>query len=201
MTKEDFMLNAQGHLVPASKVKPEDKLEHDLVLELFAQAYNLNISLFHFKNKAFSEVETLIELLLEKYGAKKGGRKGNMTLMSYDGLFRLQVTVADFIQFGPQLQVAKQLIDECIKEWSGGTNDNIKAMVNHAFRVDKSGEVNKANVLSLHKLNITDEKWLKAMEAITDSCKVVASKQYLRFASRPSPEAEWKTVSLDFAAV
>ena len=201
MTKENFMTNPQGHLVPVDKVKAEDMLENEIVLKLFSEANAIHKELAAFKEISFMEVDNFLQVLGKKYGAKKGGNKGNMTLTSFDGMTRVQVTIGDFIQFGPQLQVAKQLIDECIKKWSDGTNDNIKVMVNHAFRVDKTGQVNKENVLGLRKLDIKDAKWKKAMDAITDSCKVVRTKKYIRFSTRPSSEAEWKSVPLDFASV
>lgn len=196
-----YMTNSEGHLVPASMVKPEDKLESELVLDLFSKAHALNQALADFKKLTFNDVQAFLDLLAEKYDCQKGGKKGNMTLTSYDGLTKVQVSVADFIQFGPQLQIAKNLIDGCIKEWGDGGNDNIQALVNHAFRVDKANQVNTQAILGLRKLNIQDAKWKQAMEAITDSMKVIASKQYVRFYQRPSIEAQWKPVSLDIASV
>lgn len=195
------MTNAEGHLVPASKVKPEDKLEDDLVRTLYGQAHTLHETLSRFKTGAFADVHAFLDILTEKYGGQKGGKKGNMTLTSYDGLTKVQVSVADFIQFGPQLQVAKGLIDECIKEWGDGSNDNIQALVNHAFRVDKANQVNTQAILGLRRLDIRDDKWKRAMDAITDSMKVIASKQYIRFYRRDSVESSWKAVPLDLASV
>ena len=198
---QDYMTNAEGHLVPIDKVKPEDRLEDDLVCELYAEALSLNAELAAFKQKSFENVNGFVTLLDEKYGVTKGGKKGNLTLTSYDGLTRIQISVADNLQFGPQLQVAKSLIDECINEWSDGANNNIRALVDHAFRVDKSGRINVQSILGLRRLNISDEKWLKAMEAITESIRVTSSKQYVRIYRRPSPEADWENVNLDIARV
>ena len=198
---QDYMTNAEGHLVPIDKVKPEDRLEDDLVCELYAEALSLNAELAAFKQKSFENVNGFVTLLDEKYGVTKGGKKGNLTLPSYDGLTRIQISVADNLQFGPQLQVAKSLIDECINEWSDGANNNIRALVDHAFRVDKSGRINVQSILGLRRLNISDEKWLKAMDAITESIRVTSSKQYVRIYRRPSPEADWENVNLDIARV
>ncbi|MDP7142665.1 MAG: DUF3164 family protein [Alphaproteobacteria bacterium] len=198
---QDYMTNAEGHLVPIDKVKPEDRLEDDLVCELYAEALSLNAELAAFKQKSFENVNGFVTLLDEKYGVTKGGKKGNLTLTSYDGLTRIQISVADNLQFGPQLQVAKSLIDECINEWSDGANNNIRALVDHAFRVDKSGRINVQSILGLRRLNISDEKWLKAMDAITESIRVTSSKQYVRIYRRPSPEADWENVNLDIARV
>lgn len=196
---ETFMINAEGHHVPLEKVRPEDRLEDDIVRELHGQALALQAEIRTFKAQAFDTVAAFLSLLAEKYGTSRGGKKGNITLTSYDGLSRVQVAVQDYIQFGPQLQIAKQLVDECLHEWSDGANANLKAIVDQAFRVDKNNRLNTQAILGLRRLHISDEKWVKAMEAITDSIRVTSSKQYIRFYRRPAPEADFEAVNLDIA--
>lgn len=201
MTTATHMTNEKGHLVPAELVKPEHKLEDQLVLELFTRAGELHKLLAEFKRAAFSDIDALLALLSEKYGVTKGGRKGNLTLTSYDGLTKVQLQVSDGFVFGPELQLAKQLIDEMIKASSGGADEKIIALVNHAFAVDRQGQVNRGNILGLRRLNIQDAKWEQAMQAITDSVRVTSTSQYIRFYRRPTPEAQWQAVTLDFAGV
>lgn len=196
----ETMTNDKGHLVPTHLVKPEERLENDLVLDLFSKAQRLSAELGYFKIAANEDIGAFLALLDEKYGVTKGGKKGNMTLLSYDGLTKVQVAVADSIAFGPQLQVAKSLIDEFIKDSSEGVNENIMALVNHAFAVDKEGKVNRASILGLRRLNIQHEKWQQAMQAITDSMRVTSTKQYLRFYHRRDLTAPWMATTLDFAA-
>lgn len=197
----DHMINAQGHLVPLDMVKPEDKLEHDLVLSLENDAKIIRECLVTFKQLALTEVATFLDILSEKYERSKGGKKGNVTLTSYDGLIRVQVSVSDYINFGAQLEVAKGLIDECIDEWSEGANDNIKVIINQAFSKGSQGRFNTQAILGLRKLNIDDPKWLSAMEAISDSVKIISSKEYIRFYRRASTQCDWEAVSLDIAKV
>lgn len=198
---DKFMINSEGHHVPYDKVKAEDKLEDVTVNTLYRKAAALNEALAAFKELAFSDVNTFLELLGEKYGVKKGGGKGNVTLTSYDGLTRVQISVADFIDFGPQLQIAKQLIDECINSWSNGANENLKIMVDHAFRVDKNNRINTTAILGLRRHDIRDEKWKQAMLAIDESIRVTRSKSYVRFYRRESSDQQWKSVPLDLASV
>lgn len=197
----DYLVNNKGHHVPASMVQPADKLEDQIVLELFEKALTVSHNLREFKQRAFLDIRTFIELIGEKYDVQKGGAKGNMSLMSYDGLTKIVVSNADYISFGPQLNIAKQLIDDCIKDWGKDSNDNIRALVDHAFRVDKNNRVNTQAILGLRRIAIKDEKWKQAMEAITDSIRPVSSKEYVRFYHRESTEAEWKSVVLDFAGL
>ncbi len=195
----EFMTNAQGHQVPVNLVKPQERLEDDVVRALIAQASYHSGLLKGFKIKSFEEVETFMTLLAEQHGIARGGKKGNVTLTSFDGLSKVILSHQEFIDFGPELQIAKELIDSCIRDWSQGASDNIRVMVDHAFRVDKNNRLNTQAILSLRRLNIQDKNWKKAMDAIGDSMRVRDTRSYVRFYTRPNTDAEWKAISLDIA--
>ena len=86
---------------------------------------------------------------LASYGVKHGGKKGNITLVSFDGKYKVTRRVQDRVIFDERLIAAKALIDECLKDWSKGSNANIKALVNNAFAVDSEGAVSVARVMGL----------------------------------------------------
>ncbi|MDD5031179.1 MAG: DUF3164 family protein, partial [Rhodoferax sp.] len=128
-----------------------------------------------------------------------GGTKGNVTLVSYDGRYKLVRQMQDKIVFGEQLMAAKALIDECVHLWAQGANDNIKALVNHAFQTDKEGKINTGRVLSLRRLDIKDDKWQAAMQAIADSMQTASTKPYIRFYKRDDATQEYMPINLDVA--
>lgn len=197
---EGYMTDSQGRLVLKEHVKIEDIIEDELVISLVGAAKIQHDSIRVFKHHAFNETKSFLDLLAEKYQISRGGRKGGVTLTSYDGLQKIVIAVQDFITFGAQLQIAKDLIDGCIKEWGEeNANKNIQALVEHAFRVDKNNRINVQNIMGLKRINITDEKWKRAMQAIDDSVRVESSKEYIRFYKRPSPEGEWQAITLDIA--
>ncbi len=196
-----YWKDAQGNLVPEAKVKDEHKLEDQLVRDQVAAAKKLNAALAEFKNSSLNEAAAFRALIAERYGAKKGGRKGNMTLRTFDGAFEMQVAVAENLSFGPELQAAKDLIDECIERWSEGANDNIHALVNHAFQVSKEGRIDTGRVLGLRKLDIEDPEWHRAMTAIADAVRVTSSKTYIRFYSIDPDTGIRTAIPLDLAAV
>ena len=193
--------NAKGNLVPDSLVKPIDKLRDQLVKELCSFAEVKSTDMTKFKLKTLGDVHAFIETSTEQYGVKTGGKKGNVTLMTFDGKQKVVLQMQDRITFGEQLQAAKLLIDKCVIRWSAGSNDNIKVLVNDAFQVDKEGLINTGRVLGLLRLDIQDEDWKLAMKAIADSRQVADTKPYLRFYKRAEVSAEWKPISLDLAAV
>ena len=55
-------------------------------------------------------------------------------------------------------------------------------------------------MLALRRVEIDDERWRSAMQAITDSIRVVGSRQYIRFYRRASAEAAWQAVTVDLAS-
>jgi hypothetical protein len=104
------------------------------------------------------------------------------------------------LEFGPELQAAKAIIDECLIEWASGGDANIQAIVSRAFSVDKQGQINRTELFMLLRVQITDPRWLRAMEAIRDSIRVVGSRTYMRVYERSAPDAPWRAIALDMAA-
>ena len=196
-----YWQDASGNLVPESKVKDIDKLRHQVVTDLCAMARQQRDGLRQFKHGAFGEVAALVATSLEQYGVKTGGEKGNVTLVSFDGKFKVVRHMHDHIVFGEQLMAAKALIDECVHAWAEGANDNIKALVNHAFQTDKEGKINTSRVLGLRRLDIRDAKWQQAMQAIADSIQTASTKPYVRFYKRNDVTGEYNSINLDVAAV
>ena len=107
----------------------------------------------------------------------------------------------DRVDFGPELQVAKGLIDECLNEWSADSRPEIQAIVTRAFNTDKEGQINRAEIFMLLRLDIEDHRWRRAMDAIRDAMRVVGKATYVRVKHRPDTEAHWQTVLLDIAKV
>ena len=196
-----YWKDASGNLIPESKVKDIDKLRHQVVTDLCTLAEHARDGLAAFKLHAMQEVAALVATSMEQYGVKSGGEKGNVTLTSFDGKYKLVRQMQDRIVFGEQLLAAKALIDECVQAWSKDANDNIRALVNHAFQTDKEGKINTGRVLGLRSLDIQDEAWKQAMQAIADSTKTASTTPYVRFYERDEGTGEYKAISLDVAAV
>jgi hypothetical protein len=198
---EGYRTDARGHLIPESLIKPIDLARDALVIELARQARTVSNSLREFKTRVFADINAFVELSSEQYGVKRGGKKGNLTLYTFDGAFKVQVAIAEHMVFDERLQAAKHLIDECITDWSQGSRDEIKVLVQAAFQTDKEGKINTGRVLALRRLDITDEKWQTAMKAIGESLQVVGSKEYVRFYERIGNTDQYRPISLDVAAV
>ena len=198
---EGFWKDAKGCLVPESMIKPIDRTRDELARDLGQRAKAMSASLRDFKTTVFNEINAFVDLSAEQYDVKLGGKKGNLTLYSFDGAIKIQVAIAEHMVFDERLQAAKHLIDECIIDWSQGSRDEIKVLVQAAFQTDKEGKINTGRVLALRRLDIRDEKWQKAMQAISESLQVVGSKEYIRFYERVGDSDQYQPISLDLAAV
>ncbi|GBR47049.1 hypothetical protein AA11825_0544 [Acetobacter pomorum DSM 11825] len=196
---DGFMQDSRGRLVPEANVRPSDKLQDDLVRRLHREADPVRQFMMDFKRMCFTDINAYLELVAEKYGTKIGSDKGNITLTSYDGTLRVTVAVGNIKTFGPEIQAAKTLIHGCLNRWSEGANANLKAVVLDAFDVDKQGSMNVDKILALRRLEIEDEEWQRAMQAISDSVRVDVTKNYVRLHRRPSPDAKWELVPFDLA--
>lgn len=195
-----YWKNSRGDLVPESRVTDIDKLRDQVVRDLCLMAKERSLGLRDFKLNTMQEVAALVTTSIEQYGVKSGGDKGNVTLTTYDGGFKVQRQMADHLVFSEQLQAAKGLIDGCVIRWAKDADDNIKALITHAFQTDKEGKINTGRVLGLRQLKINDPEWLQAMQAITDSIKVASTKPYIRFYER-NAQGGYDPINLDLAVV
>jgi len=181
---DEMMKDAQGRLVPAAMVKPQDIQRDRLVRDLFAQFGRLQAETQRFRESADADIDAHLALVAEEYGVKSRGQVGNLQLTSFDGELRILRAVAKVIAFTDEIHAAKTLIFECVAEWTEGARKELKVVVDDAFRQDKQGHLSADRILGLLRWNIEDARWVRAMQAIKDSIKVQSTRQYLRFYRR-----------------
>lgn len=201
---KEYMPNAKGALVPVELVKPMDKLRDEAVRKVMAFAIDISARIARFRAHCMDDLDGLDALLEQEYGAKAGGTKaggtkGNRTYQTIDGLMKVQVAINDFESAGPELQIAKSLVVECMDEWTADSRAEVRALITRAFDTDKEGKVNLKEIKKLKSLSIEDPRWQQAMRAIDDAINVVYSKQYVRFHVRSSVQADWTAVTVDIA--
>lgn len=198
---QGYRKDAQGRLVPESMIKPIDLERDKLVIGIVEKALEQHASLARFKAATFGDIEAFVELSAEQYGVKLGGKKGNVSLLSFDGRYRVDRAIQETIKFDERLQAAKELIDQCFQDWTQGSRDELKVIVNDAFRVDSSGEIRAGRVLALRRYDFTDERWLRAMQAVSDAVQVTGSKMFVRVYERVGDTNQYRAISLDISAI
>jgi hypothetical protein len=181
---EGYMRDSAGRLVPEGAIKPHDVQRDGLVKSLFAMHEQLQKTCKNFRIMADGEIDAHLALISEKYGVKAGGQVGNLVLTSFDGSLRIVRAVDKVIAFTEEIHAAKALIFACVREWTEGARAELRALVEDAFRQDKQGHLSADRILGLLRLDIQDERWKQAMQAIRDSVRVQATRTYMRFYKR-----------------
>ncbi len=195
-----YRKDAQGRLIAIDQIKPIDTTRDELVEEIIAGFKEDNARLRARKRKTFDDIQAFVALSAEQYRVRIGGAKGNITLLSFDGTKKVVLQVQESIRFDERLEAAKALIDECLTEWTENARAELRTLINDAFRVDKAGNIRTGQVLGLRRLTIDDERWQRAMQAISEAVQVVGSKSYVRAYERDS-RGEFQPITLDMAGV
>jgi len=196
-----FVMNAAGHLVPEHQVREHDKLRDQVAAELAGLAIGLSQGLAAFKAKALADIEDLVVISNERYGVKVGGKKGNVSFITYDGKFKVERAMADRIIFTEEILAAKELIDQCIRKWSEGADQHLRVLVDRAFRANRQGQIKTGDVLSLLRVEIDDPDWKVAMEALKDSIQVNGTAVYIRVYQRVGATDRYEPINLNIAVV
>ena len=195
-----YKKDARGNLVPIANIRPIDLLRDELVQKITARARAVQEELQEYRRWAMDEIAAFAELSANQYCTSLGGKKGNIRLHSFDGQYRVQLAMQDALVFDEGLAAAKVLIDECIREYSEGSRPELLAIINAAFATDRDGNISTARVLGLRRLDISDEKWQRAMDALSDSLQVHTSKAFVRVHERDA-NGEYRLMNLDIAKV
>jgi len=197
----EWVEDGQGRRVPVERVTEYERAEDALVRELFGKAIGLHRQLVAFKSQSFDDLDALVSLLSEKYGRKRGGKKGNVTFSTYDARLKVSINVADVLTFGPSLQIAKEICDEILTDLSKNTPPLIRDLIQDAFRTGKAGQVPRDQIFRLLRTEHDDPRWSQMQGAIKDAIRTETTKSYIRFQFRPNAHASHITLTLDIAAV
>ncbi len=195
--KERTLTDAQGREIPV-------KVLHTEILEKDAAVKKAMDCAMKLQERIISDKQKMIQII-ESYlndAARRNGLewKGNALLISFDEKYRIEIRFREKIQFGIELQLAKQKIDECIKAWSADSSDNLKAIINEAFQVDKRGQLARYRIFALRRYKIKDPVWKEAMELIDKAILVTSTKQYISFAVRDEA-GNYNRIVMNFSAL
>jgi len=195
--KERTLTDAQGREISV-KVLNQDIIEREAAInKAMDSALKLQERIIADKQKIISIVEDYLSEAARRNGLEW---KGNALLISFNEKYRIEIRYREKIQFGIELQLAKQKIDECIKAWSADSNDNLKAIVNDAFQLDKHGQLARYRIFALRRFKIKDPVWKEAMELIDKAILVTSTKQYISFAVRDEA-GNYNKIVLNFSAL
>ncbi|MCY1266044.1 hypothetical protein D9M68_437520 [compost metagenome] len=197
---EGWVRNAVGNLVHESEIREQDKLRDRVVTDIATKAIALHESLKALKKQALDDIDDLIAIAGEKYDMKLGGPKGNVSIISFDGRYKVLRVCADRVTYTEEMEVAKAKVFECIRSWGEESNKHLLTLATNAFRLNRQGEISVSRVAEMMRAEIDDTEWKKAMEAVKDSLIVCGSAVYVRVQERQD-NGQYETINLDIAGV
>jgi hypothetical protein len=194
-----YWRNAEGGLTPHENMRAMDQLKDERIRKVMGHGIALSQQVSRFLSHTFRDIGDLEDLIAQEYGVRLGGKKGNITLVTFDGLYKIEVRVARLIEFGPELRAAKALIDECLNEWAADSRAELRALVTQAFRTDGEGKISRSGIFGLLRLESDEPRWNEAMRAIREAIIVIGSKTYVRLWQRAHCDAGWSSVTINLA--
>ena len=196
-----YWRDAKGNLVHESNVRPVDRDMDEVVRRIHGFGAPLSEQMWRFRAYTMSDIAAFVDRVVERYGARKGGRKGNLTLMTHNGCLKVNLAQAERITVGPEIVAAQALVEECIERWASGSRRELRALVGQAFAVGEDGTVSVAALLRLRRVEIDDDGWRRAQDAIADALRPAGKAEYIRLYRRETPAEPWQPVSLHLATV
>lgn len=196
---KEYCINSTGSMVPIEAVKDIDKLRDGVVLTIAERIKALESYMKEVKAKCMSDIEEFLKISAEQYGVKMGGTKGNVMLTSYDGSVQVILAQANNLVVNEGVNMAKELIDDYLADITSDASPDVRTIVNLAFKV-KQGRMDVKRLMELKQCNIQDERWLKAMEIISDSVTVASTTPCLRLRDRTAAGV-YKTHMLEFSTI
>ena len=197
-----YWRNSRGDLVHEANIRPLERDMDAVVRKIHAFGGALSAQMWRFRAHTLDDIYGLTARAVEQYGGKRpGGRKGGVTLATYDGCHRVVLAQADRIGVGPEILAAQALVEECLDEWAAQCNLKLRALVEQSFRPDATGQVSVAQLLRLRRIHIDDPRWRQLQAAIGDALRPEGKAEYIRLYERATPADPWVPVPLHLATV
>lgn len=194
-----FIEDSRGRLVHVDKVRPHELQRDQLVRDLVERCMTHSREAADLKARLLDDIAAHVALVAEEYGVQFGGERGNVQLTSYDGRLKVERAIAERITVGEQIQAAEHLVRQILDEIQEPT---ARAIVDRAFRRDrKTGELSAARLIDLIAVDIDDDRWRRAVQAIRDALQASGTATYFRAYWRNEPTDTWRQIPIDFSAV
>jgi Protein of unknown function (DUF3164) len=76
----------------------------------------------------------------------------------------------------------------------------VRTLIERVFNVDKEGQIDRAALFELQRLEVDEPRWQEAMRAVRESVRITGTKAYIRFYERGAPNEAWTAITIDIAS-
>lgn len=184
----------------AAKQKARESYEvlrDESIREIVHKAQEIHGIMTAFKAESFTGIETLYKMLQEHSDRHANG-KGNVTLDTADGQYRVVYKRADQTRFDERAtQAEAHILDFLTSEYPEGSNT---AKLIRSLLERKKGALDKNLVLKLigMKNDFENDNWRKGIELLQESIVPDSTKFYAEYYYR-SDDGEWLPIILNFS--
>ena len=174
-----------------------ENLRKEVATELCCGAIGLSELLKVFKQKAFSDMQTVYEMLKE-YSSRHADDKGNFKIEH--GIYRVHYKRQGKGNFDERSnQAEKHIIDFVNSKFENDvdTKDLVMSLLER-----KKGELDVNLVQKLYAMEnrFQDENWKRGIELLKESYSYNHSKDYIKFETR-NDNNEWESINLQFSSL
>lgn len=192
-------MNRNGKYVESKHIHKATKRKDFVVTKAFNIAFRLQERMKNDKVRIENLIKKYMKDIAKDAKIKDDAITGNMNLSDYANLISIDINTNDVLKFDENLNVAKALIDKCLKNWTAEGRSEMKAIVNNTFSVDKKGRFNRNAILDLRNIKINNPDWLKAMDYINKSLQIEGTRTYMQFMVRDGIKGKFKRINLNFS--
>lgn len=195
--KKKYWKNAEGDLIPVSRIFPHEKKSDRLVESLHKRIGNLQEKIKAEKAAIAKSVNDYLAVVAADHNEEW---EGGTTLFNFDKSKQVEVRLSKHYVTDERMGIAETKIKNLIRKWAPGSNDNLIALVEIAFELDKQGKYNVDKIIELRKVKIKDKEWKEAMDLAFDSISTDYTKTYFNFRKK-NADGKLVPIPLNFSAL
>jgi hypothetical protein len=174
-----------------------ENLKSEVVTELCKSAKEINETLEKFKIKAFSDMQTVYDLLKEYSSRHKDG-KGNFKI-EYQN-YRVSYKRQGKPHFDERSHQAEKHIIDFVNSKFNNDKDTRDLVMSLLERKKDQLDINLIQKLYAMENRFQDENWKRGIELLKESYSYSHSKDYIGFEFKDD-KGEWQTINLQFSNI
>jgi hypothetical protein len=180
------------------KRKEYEQLRDETAEKLVHKATVLSNAIKDFKMEVFSDMSGLYELLQE-YSKRHADGKGNFTIESADGAYKIEFSRQMLGSFDERAdQAAAHIIDFVNSRFSGDLE--AQEMITGILERSKGKfDIKQIQKLYAMEAKFNDPNWIEGIRLFKEAWKPSETKDYTRFFIKY--KSEWKAVNLNFSSI
>lgn len=153
------------------------------------------------KSESITDGNTLHKEMYEVFNKAEKHQK-SFSLISEDGIYKVEISTHDFQTFNEQSEVHLNSIKEIMEEKFAIRNKGVYAILNDIMMKNKKGDYDETLVVKLnkHRQTVNDERFNFALDELAKCFQTYNSATYVR-AFKKNDANQWKAINIQFSSL